>query len=230
MKELVICRRTSYAPPCDQRGFTLLELIIASAVTGILIIVIMSFMTNQIVENAMLNARSAMLREAQIALDIVNSDIRHAASVDDVNRWADAHAPGADEYGWEPGEEVLILATPAKDAESGFLYDDPFAYITHKNNLIYFLHEGTLYRRTLAADIENNSARTSCPNATNGCTPDMELINDVSDFTVRYFDANDEEVVPDEARSVAVTIRIERIVYGRDVTAEYTVRSVFRNV
>ncbi len=215
----------------NQHGLSLIELIVTTAVTGVLIVIVMSFLSNQMVENAIQNARAILLLESQTALDVVNSDIKHAARVDDINRWSDPHAPGApgDPYSWDPGPEVLILATPAKDESNNFLYDDPFAYITHKNNLVYFVEDGTLYRRTLAGDIEGNALATTCPQETPDCPSDTELINNVTDLEVNYFNADDEEVEPDEARSVRVSIVVTDTVYGRDVTEKYSIRSVFRN-
>lgn len=215
----------------NQHGLSLIELIVATAITGMLIIIVMSFLSSQMVENAIQNSRAILLLESQTALDVVNSDIKHAARVDDINRWSDPNAPGApgDPYSWIPGPEVLILATPAKDESNNFLYDDPFAYITHKNNLVYFVEDGTLYRRTLAGNIEGNALATTCPQGTSGCPSDTELINNVTSIEVNYYNASEEEVAPDEARSVRVSIVVTDTVYGRDVTETYSIQSVFRN-
>ena len=215
----------------DQSGLTLIEVIVATAVTGILIGIIMNFMTGQMVQNAMQNARAILLLESQTALDIVNSDIKHASRVDDINRWEDPNAPGSpdDPYSWVPGDDVLILATPAKDSNGDFIYDDPFAYITHKDNIVYFVEDGTLYKRTIAGNATENDASTSCPSGGSGCPSDMELINNVVDFHINYYDAYDQDVPPDEARSVNVSITVTDTVYGRDITESYAVRSVFRN-
>lgn len=214
-----------------QDGLSLIELIVATAITGMLIVVVMTFLSNQMVENAIQNARAILLLESQTALDVVNFDIKHAARVDDINRWSDPNAPSApgDPYSWGPGPEVLVLATPAKDANSDFLYDDPFAYITHKNNLVYFVENGTLYRRTLAGNIEGNALTTTCSPGVSDCPSDTELINNVTGININYFNADDEEVEPDEARSVRVSITVTDTVYGRDVTETYSIRSVFRN-
>lgn len=214
----------------DNRGLTIIELITATAITTILIVIVMNFLTNQMAENARQNARSELLLEAQTSLDVINSDIKHSARVDDTNRWEDPYAPDtSDPYSWQPTDEVLILAAPAKDESNDFIYDDPFAYITHKDNYIYFVEDGTLYRRILAGDDENNAATSSCPPGTEDCSDDMTLINNVTDFHVDYLDSYDQEVTPDEARSVRVSISVVDEVYNRDITAEHSVRSVFRN-
>lgn len=210
-------------------GFSLIELIVATAITGTLIIIVTSFLSNQLVENAIQNARTNMTREAQLSLDVVNRDIKHAASVDSNNRWADEYAPDGD-YSWESDNDVLILASPARNLNEEYLYEDPFAYITHKNNLVYFVEAGTLYKRILPADIEDNAiSDNTCPKSVSDCEPDIELINHVSDFSIRYYNALDEEVEPEDARSVAVSLTMSTTVYGRSVEADYSIRSVFRN-
>ncbi|MEX0934255.1 MAG: type II secretion system protein [Candidatus Saccharimonadales bacterium] len=224
-KSLITCRSSS--------GITLVEIIVATAVTGILIAVIMSFFSDKMVANATASARSRLLMDAQLSLDVINRDIKHSARVDEINRWADAHAPDSpgDDFSWESNAEVLILASPAVDSNNNFIYQDSFAYITYKNNLIYFVENGNLYKRILAAEVEGNAVATTCPEGTSGCPTDTLLASNISDFSVLYYNANDEEVVPadENARSVRVNLSISDTVYSRKIEAEFSIRSVFRN-
>ncbi len=215
------------------RGITLIELIVVTAVTGILIAIILSFFSDKIVANAIASARSKLLMDAQISLEVINQDIKHSARVDEINRWPDSHAPDspADDYSWVSNGEVLILASPVVDSNNNFIYEDPFAYITHKNNLVYFLDNGNLYKRILAADVEGNAAGTTCPSGTTGCPSDTLLASNVSNFTITYFSFEDEEVSPEDenARSVRVDLSISDRVYSRDLQADFSIRGVFRN-
>lgn len=214
----------------NQRGFTLIEVMIATLVVSALTVLVISFLTDTFVNHMHKSARSDMLHEAQIALDLTNKDIRHSANVDDQNRWPDDNAPDStDPYSWRSNENTLILAHPVVDSNNDFIYRDPFAYLTYKNNLVYFVDNGTLYRRTLAADVSGNKADTTCPEGTSGCSNDSKLAENVNLFRVKYFNAEDEEVPPSEARSVKVILQLQENVYNRTLDVEYEVRSVFRN-
>ena len=102
-----------------QKGFTLVETIIALLVTSALIAIIISFMTNSIVQYAVANSKSDLLNEAQIALDIVGRDIRLSGNADQNNRWPDDNAPGSpDDFSWESDQDTLILATAVRRLQS----------------------------------------------------------------------------------------------------------------
>ncbi|MBA2279101.1 prepilin-type N-terminal cleavage/methylation domain-containing protein [Candidatus Saccharibacteria bacterium] len=217
----------------NQSGFTIVEMIVAATLSGIVIIAIMTFLTNTIVNNSISSARADLLREAQLALDLLSKDIRLSANVDEFNRWPDANAPSApaNEYSWEADTDTLILATAANDQYQDVIFEDALHYITYKNNNIYFIENGSLYKRTLAADSPLNGALTSCPaaSATTLCPADKKLVDGVTGLTVRYVNSFDVDVPPGEARSVEVTITLLKEKFNRDITAEYITRSVFRN-
>lgn len=215
----------------SQRGFTLLEIMISTAVVSLMAILIVGFLTNTFVDNVHKSARSDMLDEAQLALDSMNQDIRHAANVDKQNRWPDDNAPdGTDPYSWRSDSNTLILATPVTDSNNDFIYKDPFAYLTYKNNLIYFVENETLYRRTLAADVSGNEATTTCPDDdSTSCPSDSRLAEGVKSFQLIYYNAEDQQVSPSDARSVQATLRLERHPYNRTLEVKYQIRGVFRN-
>lgn len=213
-----------------QGGFTLVELSVATAVTGILIIVVMSFMINSFAQISRDSARSDLLREAQISLDAITQDIRLSSNSYETSSILDENAPGNGEA-WTASSTVLILATAAQDRNRNILFADALHYTSHKNNRIYFVDNGTLYRRTLATDVENNAVSTSCPasQANSGCPQDSLLARNVHAFTVKYFDGNNQEVPPNQARSVEVKLELETTKYGKRITAKYSTRTVFRN-
>jgi prepilin-type N-terminal cleavage/methylation domain-containing protein len=215
----------------NRDGFTLLEITIATAVVSLLAVLVIGFLTDTFVNRVYKSAESDMLAEAQLALERLEKDIRHASNVDEQNRWPDSNAPDDnDPYSWQSDEDTLILASPAVDSDNSFVYRDPFAYLTYKDNLIYFVENGVLYRRTLAADVTGNDAEATCPeDDSTSCPGDIELATGVNTFRLRYFDAEDNEVPPSQARSVQATLQLKRKVYGRSLDVEYEIRSVFRN-
>lgn len=219
----------------NQSGFTLTEIMVVVAITSLLMMVFMGFATNSLVNTSIESARSDLLREAQQALDTISQDIRLSSNADDLNRHPDDYNPNAAStpYGWVSDDTTLILATAAMDSSRNIIFEDPLHYSSLKNNKIYYVQDGTLYRRTLAADHVDNNARTSCPASatTPDCPADSVLINDtVQQFSIRYLNADDSEVaIPTEARSVELSIRLETTKFGRTLDTSYVTRTVFRN-
>lgn len=216
--------------PKNQKGFTLVELVAATAITGILIIVIMSFLINSLVQISVDTARADLLRNAQISLDTITRDLRASSNAYDTSSIPDDHAPGETEN-WESTTDTLVIATAALDSDKNILFADELHYTSFKNNNVYFVENGTLYKRTLAANVPENAATTTCPidQANEDCPSDIVLTRDVKQFTLHYYDGNGDEVAPSAARSVGVTLELAATKYGRDITAEYTTRTVFRN-
>ena len=216
--------------PGNQKGFTLVELVAATAITGILIIVIMGFLVNSLVQISVDTARADLLRSAQISLDTITRDLRTSSNAYDTASIPDEHAPDESEN-WESTADTLVIATAALDSDKNILFADGLHYTSFKNNNIYFVENGILYKRTLAANAPENAAVTTCPaaQANEDCPSDIVLARDIERFTLRYYDGNGDEVEPSAARSVGVTLELAATKYGRDITAEYTTRTVFRN-
>lgn len=215
-------------------GFTVIEMIVACIVAGLLLIGIMTFLVNSLVNNSVRQARADLIREAQLALDLAAKDIRLSAAAGENNVVEDPHSPNAGStngLGWESDSDTLVLATAVEDDEGNILFEDATHYITEKNNIVYYVQDGSLYKRTIANDIENNKARTTCPkaSATSTCLADPELAKNVSSLTVRYYDALDNEIDPASARSIGITLTLQARKYNRVVNATYETRMVFRN-
>jgi type II secretory pathway pseudopilin PulG len=215
-------------------GFTLVEVTVALTMAGLLIAIVLGFMVNSLTQYSIAGARAELLNEAQIALDIAANDIRLSANADANNRWDDANAPGApsNELSWESDDDTLVLATAAENSSGDILFSDAANYISHKNNSIYFITDGKLYKRVLAApNVTGNVAVTTCPAAVadNSCPADKLLLQNVELFSVKYFNEQNQEVAPDEARSIELHVKLKVIRYPESVLAEYKTRMVFRN-
>lgn len=218
----------------NQEGFTLIEMLTATLVSAIILIGMMTFMVNSMVNNSVTSARADLLREAQLALDVIVKDIRLSASVDINNRISDANSPDAATtggLGWGSDQDTLVLATAAEDTSGNIIFADAAHYITEKNNIVYYITDAKLYKRTIAADLPNNDFITSCPPeiATSVCPADRLSIDNAQNLTFRYFDASNIEVDPVAARSVEVELRLYDVKYGRPVEVSYKTRTVFRN-
>jgi prepilin-type N-terminal cleavage/methylation domain-containing protein len=218
----------------NQTGFTLVELIASMAIASIVLFGMLGFLVTSMVNNSVRTAKADLLREAQLALDVIVKDIRLSAVVDSNNRIEDNNSPDAVAtagLGWESDSETLVLAIAAEDTSSNIIFADAAHYITEKNNIIYYVDNAKLYKRTLAADLPDNDFITSCPPnlAIPSCPADRLSIENVQSLVFRYFDALNNEVDPASARSVEVELRLQAEKYGRLVDVSYKTRTVFRN-
>lgn len=213
-------------------GYTLVELMVVITVSAILGAVVLGFMADQIKSSVVATVKAGLLNEAQQGLDSMNKDIQLSADADANNRWQDDNAPvSGDGFSWQSNSTTLVLAKAAQDPSGNILFDDPARYITAKNNYIYFLSNGVLYRRVLASPIASNAAVTTCPAAlaSDTCPADKVVLTGVDSFSLQYRDGDDASVDPVDARSVIVNVKLKATKYNQDITATYSTRTVFRN-
>lgn len=215
-------------------GFTLVELIITMALISVLSLTVANFISDWLNTSSLAKERTELLANAEQALDTINTDVRLSGSADENNRWQDANAPEApsNELSWQSGSNILVLAKASIDKSNTIIFSDPAQYITMKDNEVYFVNDGVLYRRTLAASTDDNAAVTTCPaaEATELCPADKVVATNVTSFSITYFDANNQEVAPMNARSVQLNITLQKMHNGQPIEATYNTRMVFRNV
>lgn len=212
------------------RGVSLSELMISLTLVSMLSFMVMSFMLNWSQQHAITETRSALLADVQNAVDQIVNTVRLSSAADENNRWPDSNAP-VNQFGWESSADVLVLASAVEDSKGDIVFSDPANYTSQKNNHIYFVQNGTLYRRLLAAPVEDNKISTSCPLASvdEDCLADRVLATNVTDFTVKYFDGDNIEVSPTNARSVEVSLTVSKRRFSQLLQSVYKTRMVFRN-
>ena len=217
----------------NHTGFTLVEALVVLVVTTAMVLVITNYMLSNTQQSILASTRDTILKETEQSLDLAANDIRLSANADQDNRWPDPNGPGGagNQFSWQSNASTVVLATAAQDSSGNILFSDSKNYITQKNNLVYFVQNGTLYKRTIAAPVSGNSAMTSCPpaSATSTCPADKELLHNVSNFTVTYLNGQNQSVTPTDARSVELSVTVNKKVFGQPQTASYTTRMVFRN-
>jgi prepilin-type N-terminal cleavage/methylation domain-containing protein len=217
----------------SQAGFTMVEVLVAVSVTTIMMLVITNYMMRNIQTSTMETVRATILREVQSTLDFVAADTRLSANADANNRNADVNSPSGatNPYSWASSASTLVLATAATTANHDIIFSDPANYVTTKNNIVYFVSGGTLYKRILAANVANNGTKTTCPatKITASCPGDKELLHNVKAFTVTYLDGSNNSVTPTDARSIEISLTASFTQYKQTQSASYTTRMVFRN-
>lgn len=214
----------------NQKGFTVVELAIGISVAAILMALIFGFMTSSLVQYTNDTNRANLLNSAQTGFEKITNDIRLSANADDNNRWSDAHGPSGN-FSWTSDSDTLVLATATEDTSGNVIFADPANYISQKNNVIYYLQDGKLYRRVLAAPDATNSVKTTCPaaQASPSCPADKVILENVTEFRVTYIDEQNIEVAPTEARAIELYAKLEKKTFSEPVTVDYTTRMVFRN-
>lgn len=216
-----------------QRGFTIIELIVAVSVVSVIGLLVIGFLTDGSTDSLRSIARTDLQYQSQVALDIANKDIKYASGATTNNAWPDAHSPGAPSnlYSWQSDGDTLVLASPATNASGAYLYADPATYLPHKNNIVYFVQSGNLYRRMIAAAVPGNSAVTTCPeaSASPACPADMLVSPDVNGFTVNYLDGSNNPVAPTGAHALKLDLQLRQITGAQTIETSYTIHVVFRN-
>lgn len=217
--------------PHSQSGFTLIELLATITIMSVLALMLASFITTWLQASSLAQRRSELLTTAEEALDTITNDIRLSGSADQNNRWSDANGPGGNQLGWQSDSDTIVLAKAAVDGDNNIIFSDPAKYISEKDNEIYYLSGSTLYRRTLASDDANDAATTTCPpaSATASCPADKVIATGVSGFAISYYDADENIVVPDDARAVQLSITLSEKQNSKTISASYKTRMVFRN-
>jgi len=218
----------------DSSGFTLVEVVVTLTVAAVLIAIVSNYAIDSLVRTTINNTRGELINDAQTALDVATTDMRVASGAQENNRWGDPNAPGApgDQYSWTSNDQRVVLASPTVNTDGDVIFVDTSQYISQKDDEIYFVDNGTLYKRIVAAPETNNKAKTSCPEAqaSSSCPKDTALMRNVESINFKYYNNQDEEVDPADARSIEMTVNMKVRKYGQDVTASYKTRAVFRNV
>ncbi len=220
-----------YLKKNDEKGFTLVELLVVMIVMGILSFALVNFISTWMQSSSIALARASLLNEAQTALSIINNDTVLSGGVDQTNRWPDPNGPGGNQFGWSSNSQTLILAKVATDSSGNAIFLDSSNYITQKDDEIYYLSGTTLYRRTLASNSTNDAAVTTCPPslATSSCPPDTTIAKGVTSWLVTYYGANNTIVSPSNARSIQLSITLTAPYGNANISTSYTTRMVFRN-
>lgn len=217
-----------------ESGFTLVELVTSITLIGILSTIVVAFGVNGLANYNVSYNRGILLDQSYLGLRSISEIILQSASADDNNRIEDSNGPGApgNLFGWQSDGDTLVLATAAEDTSGNIIFQDESQYISYKNNVIYYLDGTSLKRRILAADVPDNKAVTTCPEeaASESCpADDLTVFENVASFIVKYYDSQNQEVTPSNARSIGLEINMSKEVQGRNITASYETRTVFRN-
>lgn len=224
----------------NERGFSLLEVLIAISLSGLLLIVVGEFTTNGIRSSNQDYNQTVVLVNTKAAVESVARVVREARSVQASNSQPDGHAPGApaDPYSWSGSagsNATLILAVPSRDTSNNLIYIDGLHNNLYTDDVIFYLESSTnrLYKRIVAnPSAPGNRAVTTCPPAvaTPGCPADSLIVEDVADLTTAYLDSNGNTIAtPSGTEAVHFTVTESKIIGPRTYTSSYTTTATMRN-
>ncbi|MDQ2973292.1 MAG: prepilin-type N-terminal cleavage/methylation domain-containing protein [bacterium] len=212
-------------------GFTIPELMVSLAVASILTVVMFTVTIYFYADILRQQAIAEMAVESQSVLRRLVEDIRTANSIRNTNILADANAPTG---GWQTSDpnNVVIIASPAYDANRQIIYD-PLDSMPYENEVIYFGNGSIMARRTIQnTQALGNSLTTSCPEAVASptCPSDIILSEYLENLTFVFYDINNQTTtLAADTRSISITLRMKRRIYGQDIAFDNTIRTTLRN-
>ena len=193
----------------DQSGLTVMELLVAIVVAGILTMTITSFSLHYWSNAAVLQNNEQAFVSRLNAGDFLRTIINGANNMVIQNDLPDSHTLNADPANvsgnyWLPIHAIpgttsmgasgtytplLYMTRPSIDNSKNIVMNGTTPYL---DNVILYLNGSTkqLEARLLAnPSASNNRTKTTCPSASasNACPPDLVIADDVSSISLRYF-------------------------------------------
>ncbi|MFZ1360545.1 MAG: type II secretion system protein [Candidatus Saccharimonadales bacterium] len=199
----------------NSKGFTLTELIIAISVSIVLIVASIGLYLSVSSQRPFIVTRNTLSTNLENALNRINDDVRISSSVAVYNISPDPNAPTTksgytdvpgpspgdtdNQHYWRMSKHRLILNQTPTDASGNPIYDNVSKGAGKRNTVIYYVKDGALYRRLVAASYPNNAkSTTTCVTVpTGGCQDkDIKIIDGLDPdkgenaFSVTYYDVN----------------------------------------
>lgn len=217
--------------PIKSAGFTVTELLIAVAVSGILAGVLLTFTFLSYGGTIQNSSEARLAVESQNILRSVVEELRVSSGVRATNSLNDPNAPGG---AWTTSNSdlVLIISTPVTDNSNQYVID-PLTGGPYQNEIVYYAQGNTLYKRYLAnSAASGNLFKTSCPEAlaSDTCPADVKLSEHFKNMSFVFYDQDDVETTTlASVRSIKLNIDMEQKSFGRTVSFNNSIRMTMRN-
>lgn len=213
----------------NQIGFTIIELLISISMASVLIMVMMTITVYYYGDILKTQASAELALESQAVLRKIVEEARFADAIRSTNTIADANAPVG---GWTTNDpsDILIIASPAVNAARDIIYNssDSFPY---ENESVYYRSGSSFYKRVLQNTLATgNIAKTTCPTATPTCPKDTEITSNLTNLSFVFYDINNNTTSDaGAARSISVTVNLQKKAYGSLIQFNNTIRTTLRN-
>ena len=215
----------------DQQGMTMVELLVAISIATILASVILAINLNFFGNVAQSQITSELAVESHFVLQTMIEDIRLADAIASSNTLSDSNSPAG---GWITSDSgnILVIDSPATNSSNDVIYDASTGY-PYRNELVYFISGGALYRRTLKnTAAAGNTAVTTCPAAiaSSSCPADKKYTTYISDMTLAFYDTDNAVTAnPSLARSLKVGLTLNRKSFGKPIVFNNSIQTTLRN-
>lgn len=226
----------------NQKGFTLVEILIITPVVMLTVILMTSYLFNEYGQLTQQGAQLNLQVEAQNIIFGMQDDVYFADAFNTGlnSGLVDTYQPSG---GWKNNTtpQTLILSTPAMTAnhradnrkpvyintlgcDASVLTDNSVLY----NNVIYFVNGTSLYKRIVSAPSSMSTCGTSyfkqtCPaaNATTSCRADILVTDKLNSFTVTYYDTGNNVVTdPTLAEKIKVDMQLKDKAFAEDIYSD----------
>lgn len=205
----------------------MISISLATVISGVLLYISLNLIGDT--TRARITAELAI--ESQILLRSIVEDTRLAGSLSTTNQNTDPNAPVG---GWVTNDpsNILIIDLPAINASRDIIYNSSTGY-PYDNEVVYYSSGSSIYRRTIVdPSAAGNSIKTSCPPAlaTSTCPADKKYTSYLTDLTFTFYDdTNNTTADATLARSVQITVKVQRKILGKTVKFDNTIRTTLRN-
>lgn len=216
----------------NKSGFTIVEVIMAVTVAGIMAGVLLSVTFRYYVNAAQSQVTADLALESQTLLSQIVEDLRLAVGVGATNQLPDPNAPGS---GWATSDtnNVLIVRSPAVTQDRDIIYE-PATGFPYENEFVFFLQNKVMYKRVIKnTSAAGNAATSTCPAAlaTSTCPDDRIFSENVTNISFTFYDTNNAVTTdPQLARSVKITLDMSKKSYGKTINLSNTTQVTQRNL
>jgi len=208
-------------------GFTLVELLIVISVTGILTSLLFGPLSDLYTSNANSIKSTAQTGDMRSALRAIEGNVTLAKAFLTTDEVDDPRGPNnntTDKWNWQglgannPNARVLIISSFATTSARELIYLGAGCDEAMVNNMVYFVRDNTLYRRTIV-----NRTTPTCGGAVaqrQSCAPtvthsscqaiDAKLLGDVARFSINYYTSSGVSLsTPAGAQAIVATISVD---------------------
>ncbi|HET9850162.1 MAG TPA: hypothetical protein VFP35_00835 [Candidatus Saccharimonadales bacterium] len=212
-------------------GFTIVELMVITAVTAILAVSFLSALTNYYLVIARNNASIDLTVGSQNLLRTTVEALRVGGGVRQTNTITDPNAPAG---GWTTSNSnfVIVIASPALDSSRNYIID-PSTGNPYMNELVYYKNGSSLMQRSLSnPNATGDTLKTSCPAAlaSASCPADKDLADYVNSMVFTLYDQDAALTTdPAQAKSIDISLTMQRDSLGAPIKLTNDIRVTLRN-
>src|SRR5437868_9450294 len=191
----------------------------------------MTIMTDYFILITKNNASIDMTTSSQNLLRSTVETLRVSNGVRQTNSITDTNAPVG---GWNTSNTnfVIVIFSPALDSGHNYIID-PGTGSPYMNELVYYKSGTSLMKRTLAnPSATGDSLRTSCPAnlASPTCPADVDLADNFQSMSFSLYDQDGNSITdPTVARSIGISLNMQRNEFGSLITLNNAIRVTLRN-